>query len=101
MEAEFNKLIKEQRKKNIEFIIKNLSSLASIKALYQRIDPDAYVLYDPKDLQYLKIVTDSLTRYYPNSKHVQALARDFEKEMNQMYSNQLQQIAKGTATDRS
>ena len=94
LEAEFNKLVKDQRKKNINFIIKNLSSLASIKALYQRINPETYVLYDPKDLQYLKIVTDSLTHYYPNSKQVQALARDFEKEMNQMYFNQLEQRTK-------
>ncbi|HUX55368.1 MAG TPA: TlpA disulfide reductase family protein [Bacteroidales bacterium] len=95
LEADFNKLIKEQRKNNIGFIINNLNSMASIKALYQRIDPDTYVLYDPKDLQYLKIVTDSLTHHYPNSKHVQALARDFEKEMNQMYMSQLEHIAKG------
>jgi len=94
LESEFTKLIKDQRKKNIEFIINNTNSLVSIKALYQRIDPDTYVLYDPRDLQYLKIVTDSLTRYYPNSKQVQALARDFEKEMNQMYANQLKQITK-------
>jgi hypothetical protein len=92
LEAEFNKLIKEQRKKNIEFIINNINSLASIKALYQRINPETYVLYDPHDLQYLKIVTDSLTHHYPNSKHVKALARDFEKEMNQMYVNQLGKI---------
>jgi len=94
LEAEFNKLLKDQRKKNIEFIINNINSLASIKALYQRIDPETYVLYDPRDLQYLKIVTDSLIHHYPNSKHVQALARDFEKEMNQMYYNQLKQITK-------
>ena len=93
LDAEFNKLIKEQRKKNIEFIINNINSLSSIKALYQRINPDIYVLYDPRDLQYLKIVTDSLTHHYPNSKHVQALARDFEKEMNQMYANQLKKIS--------
>ena len=93
LEVEFNKLIKEQRKKNIEFIINNISSLASIKALYQRINPDIYVLYDPRDLQYLKIVTDSLTHHYPSSKHVQALARDFEKEMKQMYVNQLKKIS--------
>jgi thiol-disulfide isomerase/thioredoxin len=94
LEAEYNKLVKEQRKKNIEFIINNINSLASIKALYQKINPDTYVLYDPKDLQYLKIVTDSLTRHYPNSKHVQALARDFENEMNQLYISQLQKITK-------
>jgi thiol-disulfide isomerase/thioredoxin len=94
LETEFNTLIKEQRKKNIEFIIKNLNSLASIKALYQRINADTYVLYDPRDLQYLKIVTDSLTLRYPNSKQVQALARNFEKEMNQMYVNQIGQMTK-------
>jgi len=94
LEIEFNTLIKDQRKKNIEFIITNTNSLASIKALYQRINPETYVLYDPHDLQYLKIVTDSLTKYYPNSKHVQALARDFDKEMNQMYANQLGKVTK-------
>lgn len=94
LETKFNELIKAQRKKNIEFIINNINSLASIKALYERINPETYVLYDPHDLQYLKIVTDSLTRHYPNSKQVQALARDFEKEMNQMYVSQIAEIAK-------
>jgi thiol-disulfide isomerase/thioredoxin len=94
LEAEYSKLIKEQRKNNIAFIINNINSLASIKALYQRIDPDTYVLYDPHDLQYLKIVTDSLTHHYPNSKQVQALARDFTKELNQMYISQIEKITK-------
>jgi thiol-disulfide isomerase/thioredoxin len=94
LEAEFNELIKAQRKNNIEFILNNINSLASIKALYQRINPEAYVLYEPHDLQYLKIVTDSLTRHFPNSKQVQALARDFEKEMNQMNLYKIEQISK-------
>ena len=94
LEAEFQELIKAQRKKNIEFIINNVNSLASIKALYQMINPETYVLYDTHDLQYLKIVTDSLTRHYPNSKQVRALAMDFEKEMNKMYVSQIEQITK-------
>jgi thiol-disulfide isomerase/thioredoxin len=94
LEAEYKNLIDKQRKYNIEFIIKNLSSMASIKALYQRINSETYVLYEPRDLQYLKIVTDTLTSRYPGSKHVQALARDFEKEMNQMYMSQLEQMTK-------
>ncbi len=94
LEAEYNELIKAQRKKNIEFIINNTNSLASIKALYQRINPQTYVLYDQHDLQYLKIVTDSLSRHYPNSKQVQTLAKDFENELNQMYVSQIQEIAK-------
>ena len=57
--------------------------MASLKALYQRIDENTYVLYEPRDLQYLKIISDTLGRYYPNSKHVQALAEDLKNEMNQ------------------
>jgi thiol-disulfide isomerase/thioredoxin len=94
LEAEFIELIKAQRKRNIQFIINNTTSLASIKALYQRINPETYVLNDQRDLQYLKIVTDSLTRHYPNSKQVQALQRDFEKEMNRMKFSQIQRTYK-------
>lgn len=93
LEADYNKLVKDQRMKNIEFIIKNMNSMASIKALYQRLNPETYVLYEPRDLQYLKIVTDSLTRRYPKSKNVQALAADFKKEMNQMYMSQFGKAA--------
>jgi thiol-disulfide isomerase/thioredoxin len=98
LEAEYNELLKAQRKNNIEFIINNVNSLASIKALYQRINSQRYVLYDQHDLQYLKIVTDSLTRHYPNSKQVQAMARDFEKEMKELYISQIEQISKNTPT---
>lgn len=94
IEEQFTTVLKAQRKKNIEFIIKNLTSLASIKALYQRINPNTYILYDPKDLQYLKIVNDSLTKYYPRSRHVQALSSDFSREMGEMYTNRIHEMAK-------
>jgi len=93
LESEFTNVIKAQRKKNIEFILNNMNSLASIKALYQTITPDTYVLYEPNDLQYLKIVTDSLTRHYPKSKHVQALARDLNNELNKMYVEKIGAMA--------
>lgn len=93
LESEFTNLIKSQRRKNIEFILNNITSLASIKALYQTITPDTYVLYEPNDLQYLKIVTDSLKRYYPNSKHVQALARNLNNELNRRYAEKLGAMA--------
>jgi thiol-disulfide isomerase/thioredoxin len=94
LDEEFLNLIKGQRKNNIEFILKNLKSFASIKALYQKIDENTYVLYDPHDLQFLKLVSDTLLHYYPNSKHVKALKKNFEKEMSQMYFNQIEQLAK-------
>ena len=82
LENIYNDVVKLQRRKNIEFILNNLTSLASIKAVYQRIDPETYVLYDPRDIQYMMHVADSLGKYYPNSKHVQALVRNFENELN-------------------
>ncbi|HEX2968276.1 MAG TPA: TlpA disulfide reductase family protein [Bacteroidales bacterium] len=94
LEKQFLSVLKAQRKKNIEFIIRNLNSLASIKALYQRVNDNTYVLYDPKDLQYLKIVNDTLSKYYPKSRHVQALSADFEREMGQLSNNQIQAMAK-------
>jgi thiol-disulfide isomerase/thioredoxin len=91
---QYLKLLKDQRKKNIEFILGNLTSFASIKALYQRIDEKTYVLYDQRDLQFLKLVSDSLNYHYPNSKQSKALKKNFEKEMNQMFLNQIEQAAK-------
>jgi peroxiredoxin len=94
IENEFDDILKELRKKNIEFIISNTRSMASLKAAYQRIDDNTYVLYEPRDLQYLKIISDSLGRYYPGSKNVKALSEDVKKELNQMYSRQIQSLAR-------
>ncbi len=93
LEKEYSDVIKKQRKNNIEFIINNINSLAAIKAIYQTITPEVYVLYEPHDLQYMKIVTDSLTRHYPASKHVQALARDLNNELGKMYADKIGALA--------
>jgi cytochrome oxidase Cu insertion factor (SCO1/SenC/PrrC family) len=90
IEQKYMDIIKDQRMFNIEFILKNMSSLSAIKALYQKIDEETYVLYEPRDLQYLKIVSDSLRRYYPESKHTKALVSNFEKELSQFNTRNLQ-----------
>lgn len=92
IETKFNDELKDIRKKNIEFIITHTKSMASLKALYQKIDDNTYVLYDPKDLQYLKIISDSLGKYYPNSRHVQALSEDLKKELSQLYSQRIENM---------
>jgi hypothetical protein len=67
--------------------------MASIMALYQKIDDDTYVLYDQRDLQYMKLVSDTLSSLYPNSANVKALTEDFKNELNRMYARQIQNIA--------
>lgn len=92
LEQAYLDLLKKQRKFNIGFIIENMNSLASIKALYQRINENMYVLYEPRDLQYLKIVSDSLKKHYPDSKHTKALVSDFENEQKQFFATSLQKM---------
>jgi len=94
LNQEFVKVLKDQRMFNIGFILKNMRSFASIKAIYQRIDESTYVLYDSRDLQFLKIVSDTLFHYYPNSKHVRALKTNFEKEYSQMKLNKITELTK-------
>ena len=93
LEKAYVDAVEAQRKHNIEFILKNITSLASIKALYQRIDENTYVLYQPRDLQFLKIVSDSLSVKYPVSKHVRALKENVTSELNRMYIDRLTSMA--------
>lgn len=93
LEKAFVDIVDAQRKFNIKFIIENISSMASIQALYQRIDDNTYVLYQPRDLQYLKIVSDSLSVKYPVSKHVRALKENVTSELNRMYIDRMASLA--------
>ncbi len=85
LEKAFVNIVDEQRKFNIKFVIENISSMSAIQALYQRLDENTYVLYQPRDLQYLKIVSDSLSVKYPVSRHVRALKENVTMELNRMY----------------
>ncbi len=98
IQKEFTDIVNAQRMDNIRFILSNYKSMAAIKALYQRIDENAYVLFQPRDLQYLKIVSDSLGMLYPGSKHVIALKENVKQELNQMYFNRIEALAEEKGT---
>ena len=93
LDLNYRDIAASQRKYNIEFVINNTTSLAAIKALYQKLNDQTYVLYETRDLQYLKIVSDSLGKYYPESRQVKALITNFENEMREYNSRQLINIA--------
>ena len=61
----YDKVLNNQRRYSIAFILDHLGSLASIKAIYQQYDDNTYVLNDIKDIQFMKLVSDSLKVYYP------------------------------------
>ncbi len=93
LEQAFVDIVDVQRKFNIKFILENMSSMSAIQALYQRLDENTYVLYQPRDLQYLKIVSDSLSVKYPVSRHVRALKENVTTELNRMYIDRVASLA--------
>lgn len=76
----------KQKRSNIRFVVENLNSLASVYALYQRISPDIYVFNAVRDLQYFKIVADSIKVKYPTSTLTASLVDDVNKKMTE-YNN--------------
>ncbi len=93
LEKAFVDIVDHQRMFNIKFVIENISSMSAIQALYQRLDENTYVLYQPRDLQYLKIVSDSLSVRYPVSRHVRALKENVTSELNRMYIDRMASLA--------
>ena len=79
LNAQYAKIVNAQRDSSITFIVRNVNSLASIVALYQKYDGVNYVLYKNKDIQFVKIVAESLVKKYPNSEHVKTLIVDKDK----------------------
>ncbi len=76
-------------KYSLKFILENLSSLVSLAAIYQELGPGEYVFGGTRDLQYFKLVSDSLMKYYPKHRHVLALKRNFNKMMKSYHLEQL------------
>ncbi|MEE4214517.1 MAG: TlpA disulfide reductase family protein [Bacteroidales bacterium] len=97
IEEAYSNLLEEQRKYNIAFILDNLNKLSAVKALYQKVNENMYVLYRERDLQYLKLVSDSLAKYYPDITLTKLLKENLEEELNSMYINRLSQSANEVA----
>lgn len=93
IEEEYANTLNEQRKYNIGFILDNLSKLSAVKALYQKINENTFVLYQQRDLQYLKLVSDSLSKYYPGISLTKSLKENLDNEINRMYVNRISKAA--------
>jgi peroxiredoxin len=79
-------IIKEQRDFSIHFIIEHLNSIASIYALYQTISQGQYVLGQNSDIQYMKIVADSVSVRYPEAPFVRSFVEDARSSEQKFYN---------------
>lgn len=83
LNKEYQNLLEGHRKASIAYILTNYNSLAGVYAIYQQYMPGNYLFYKTTDLQFFKILSDSLSKYHPNSKHVKALKSHTEKMLGQ------------------
>lgn len=63
---EFEQIADSQRDFTIDFISRNTSSLASLMALYQQIDPQNFVLNREEDFKHYVMVDSVLLSIYPD-----------------------------------
>ena len=82
---EFEEIAEEQRQFTIDFIKRNPTSLASLMALYQQIDPNTFILNQQEDFQYYSLVDSLLIAKYPDldytvtlNENVREMKRQFE-----------------------
>lgn len=80
--AQYRKITDAHHKFSLKYILDNLSSMVSLAAIYQEFSADEFVFGEYRDLQYFKLVNDSLSKYYPRHRHVLALRRNFKQMMD-------------------
>ncbi len=92
--GQYKKIIEQHRKYSIGFILDNSTSLASIAALYQEIEPGRILFNKARDIQFFKIVTDSLIKIYPKSNHVKVLKVNTDRLLQGYNSQKILSLAK-------
>jgi thiol-disulfide isomerase/thioredoxin len=85
LNEQYIQTIKNQRNFSIKYIIDHLHSMSSIIALYQQLNDSTYVLNQNRDLQFVNIVSDTLKKYFPNSRPVKILWDD-RLRLNKLYN---------------
>ncbi|MCG8699124.1 MAG: redoxin domain-containing protein, partial [Bacteroidales bacterium] len=89
IENSYNKVLETQKRYSLQLVLENLNSLACLNILYQEF-PVGQLLFDKgKDIQYVKIVSDTLAKYYPNQPHVNALVDDYKTRLTTYKQNMI------------
>ncbi len=82
LSQEYVDVLESHRKYSMAYILTHTNSLTCIYALYQELSPGQPVFYKNTDLQFFKIVNDTLSKYYPRSKHAAAFSKNTKRLLN-------------------
>jgi hypothetical protein len=79
----YAQVIINQKRFTIRYLLEHTNSLSSVYALYQKYDEDNLVMGLQSDLQYFKVVADSLALTHPNSSLTKSLRADITLRENE------------------
>ncbi|MBN2813581.1 MAG: AhpC/TSA family protein [Bacteroidales bacterium] len=82
LNKEYQEVLEAHRRASMAYILTHSNSLSSLYAIYQQYFPGNYVFYKTSDIQFFKILSDSLSKYYPESHHVAALKANSKKMLS-------------------
>lgn len=86
---EYNRILEDQNKYSVDFVLKNPFSMASVYALYQKYKDGSYVI---KDLQTMRTAASALNAIYPNSMMVKQLYENTLQYLREQKALELQQL---------
>lgn len=72
----YSQTIIDQKRFNITYLVRHMNSLSSVYALYQKYNEESLIMGQQSDLQYFKVVADSLELSHPNSSLTKSLRAD-------------------------
>lgn len=75
----YTQALVKQKRFTIRYVVGHLTSLSSIYAIYQKYDGDNLIMGMESDLQYFKVLADSLEVSFPNSSLTKSLRADIER----------------------
>jgi len=90
----FAQIMERHRKFSIKYILGNLKSLTNVEAIYQQYFSGDYVFNSTRDIQYYKLVSDTLMKYFPKVALVNALRDDRNMILSKYESERLMQLVK-------
>jgi peroxiredoxin len=92
----YQEIIEKQRRYSIRFILEHRNSMASIYALYQKLDENNYLLNQNRDIQLLKVTAMVLDTIYPESEYVQSLKKDAANLEQELQSSRWKRVIEST-----
>jgi thiol-disulfide isomerase/thioredoxin len=90
MNIAIKKAFDQQHIFSVKFVLEHLQSPSSIICLFQQLDSQTYILGKIRDMQYLKLASDTLKKYFPESKPVKALLNERNRIFEQLKSTKSQ-----------